>query len=116
MLAIISANPFHKEGAKVCFNCSSCSFLVGLRVIVRGSTLLSICLCPILRLSLTQHLVQVESTLNMQALAPKVKAIQERYKGDQVRGTSQVWVGSGSASHLCCRAGGDYQNWMKKEE
>ncbi|GAQ91090.1 Inner membrane ALBINO3 [Klebsormidium nitens] len=28
---------------------------------------------------------QVESTLNMQALAPKVKAIQERYKGDQER-------------------------------
>lgn len=28
---------------------------------------------------------QVESTLNMQNLQPKIKAIQERYKGDQER-------------------------------
>jgi hypothetical protein len=104
MLAINSADLLHKEGAKVCFHCRSCSPLVGLCFVVRGSAFLSICLCLILRLSLTQHLMQVESTLNMQALAPKVKAIQERYKGDQVRGASSLgWVGQCFASVLLSR-------------
>lgn len=36
--------------------------------------------------------MQVESTLAMQNLQPKLKAIQERYKGNQVRGTLVVVV------------------------